>query len=1185
MSRFNTNQNQTPSGRGGSSSLPISIGDRNRGGEITANSRQQIDEFLRTRDWTEGGMFRLVDVYEPGMNGRRRFLRLEASTPREGEEHLRYYDDYYNQSGFVITTLPNMIPRYPTMVERGITDEIEEIEKVQTLQQRSKVYRYSASRLAASGNVNGWIDIQPIHLYGSTKFHNKCDDDYCVFCIELQDRFYNACSGHFDLIPCQITGDFDIMPLGCNPYEWIDCSRINYAEGMPIGYYNRGHYLLRGGTAYRTNIPRVPPRESARERRERQRQVPEFWEDIILPDVQVVGENMEITTTGEEEQDPDAAHPTRIETEYLSEDEVLCAVCQGDLRSDNEVYDTPCLHKFHIECLQSWINTHNHFRCPVCRSHLNLDVGESFSFDFNVEYATSDTAAQMEMNFDDPIPYTEFVMREAKYHVLILTGKLLQGQKLVLKSDIVHVKDLKQDELLLCANKETYVWEFPGDFELELVCTTELEAGILSNEPVNLPHTVVNNHRSKRLRIGIVGFGTGGDCYPLLLIKKHLESLQYEVIDSFPEQHSSKYPYNFQSFFDRYYNGMGIGGTATQTLDMMVFLETWVDMIKKEKPDMLIFNPMAVCLAAVCNDYGITSVCVGSCPRGVGAVTFVDHSTKLGSAYAKIQEQAIELSIRTLLSTKYGFSPRIEPTADLLLVAPEIIPSGIGNLILNDYEVKEDIDVFVTLSSIKDKAVEDYFFNVLNGTKLRVVMQTSFDREDTINVTFVKKCNHEAIMRHAKVVICHGGSGTVQTALRNKCAVLVKPLMVDQKYWPFICKDKFPIEICKDNLWDLMAQIKRMLHKRPQGEVTGISVSQLVDTILSKYKKPELEDGTYVYSQVENYSLLCALDKKITGKEHLTHMGLVNKKGPVYTYIDMITQDKQCCVRVCMSLGLIPRTTVAKVNADMRFHRFRKIARDVYNNGGLFGNCRTVVGRYLQSYGIKIDDVLSQLETPSLVLTQPVEVIRMYDLVNDRWTHTDLPYNLQISKSNIAKWCSATEVYQISEETIAKLVSLPVEALSVLGIVDYDVSVEQRLTDLENYKNYANMFKLVLKSFVPLSGLNFEHKYGDLAALANEKKESAVCDECKERNQCIKLKCGHHRCDRCIYKFMCCGESRLKCIFPDIFDTTQFICVVDKLMIYGSDACANVLIMSRGKSYLYTRNSLGGQGLTNSDFG
>ena len=41
-----------------------------------------------------------------------------------------------------------------------------------------------------------------------------------------------------------------------------------------------------------------------------------------------------------------------------------CLICLEQMKTDDDVYGARCLHKFHIECLELWLEEYN--RCPLC---------------------------------------------------------------------------------------------------------------------------------------------------------------------------------------------------------------------------------------------------------------------------------------------------------------------------------------------------------------------------------------------------------------------------------------------------------------------------------------------------------------------------------------------------------------------------------------------------------------------------------------------------------------------------------------------------------------------------------------------------------------------------------------------------------------------------------------------------
>ena len=64
--------------------------------------------------------------------------------------------------------------------------------------------------------------------------------------------------------------------------------------------------------------------------------------------------------------------------------EYTCSICCENFNNLDWIYNTPCNHMFHIECLKNWINTENMNQpncdmnsCPNCRSPFK-DPEETF---------------------------------------------------------------------------------------------------------------------------------------------------------------------------------------------------------------------------------------------------------------------------------------------------------------------------------------------------------------------------------------------------------------------------------------------------------------------------------------------------------------------------------------------------------------------------------------------------------------------------------------------------------------------------------------------------------------------------------------------------------------------------------------------------------------------------------------
>lgn len=52
-----------------------------------------------------------------------------------------------------------------------------------------------------------------------------------------------------------------------------------------------------------------------------------------------------------------------------------CTICLSEFEEEEDVRRLPCMHLFHIECVDQWLATNK--RCPICRvdieAHLTKD--------------------------------------------------------------------------------------------------------------------------------------------------------------------------------------------------------------------------------------------------------------------------------------------------------------------------------------------------------------------------------------------------------------------------------------------------------------------------------------------------------------------------------------------------------------------------------------------------------------------------------------------------------------------------------------------------------------------------------------------------------------------------------------------------------------------------------------------
>ena len=51
-------------------------------------------------------------------------------------------------------------------------------------------------------------------------------------------------------------------------------------------------------------------------------------------------------------------------------EEEMCTVCLDD-SINNRVVSLPCMHKYHLNCISTWLSTSN--LCPVCKQEVDLD--------------------------------------------------------------------------------------------------------------------------------------------------------------------------------------------------------------------------------------------------------------------------------------------------------------------------------------------------------------------------------------------------------------------------------------------------------------------------------------------------------------------------------------------------------------------------------------------------------------------------------------------------------------------------------------------------------------------------------------------------------------------------------------------------------------------------------------------
>ena len=63
----------------------------------------------------------------------------------------------------------------------------------------------------------------------------------------------------------------------------------------------------------------------------------------------------------------------------MSKKQYTCCICLEDLKNYDAFY-TPCLHRFHTDCIQQWLDQKKYARridCPACRTDIGILLGEN----------------------------------------------------------------------------------------------------------------------------------------------------------------------------------------------------------------------------------------------------------------------------------------------------------------------------------------------------------------------------------------------------------------------------------------------------------------------------------------------------------------------------------------------------------------------------------------------------------------------------------------------------------------------------------------------------------------------------------------------------------------------------------------------------------------------------------------
>lgn len=821
------------------------------------------------------------------------------------------------------------IPSYPSEEERS-TNSMDELDMMLTLCGRSKVYR------------NGWVNIGLIHVlsYPELGIRCTCDDFSCVYCLECIARLTNAHSGEYDCLGEQIAGFFDRLQDQEAFERYIDVppvtaemERFNAEEVDRLVLMLYGH-----GVNY--DLPDDNDDDTV---------YVVFGEPIVEPPVP----------------------PTSSVGIIFSEE--YCSLCM-DETDLSLVMSLSCGHKFHHDCFYQLQSA----TCPVCRTPYDIMQAESgivsTIFDFKVEYAATETLGQME--FDDPVWWLDCPQRVGKYQVYILTGEN-QGT-LRVNGDILQVRTLS-DESIVSRCCGSYEWRDSGSFELEVIATAPISCEMEVSSTVS---TVVEDSViPSGSKVLLFGQGTFGDVQPLILIRDELVSRGYTARLVAPSKFTSaEYHYDWAEVEEVYRKSPTVVPSVEVLMKLPCFRKFYVQfegILREYQPDFVVSSLKMLGMAYLCDQYNVPMVAVSAIPRGVGAHTYMEQNSPWSRWMAEMLENVLEASCDLLISgfdASFG-AGRFDDFDDppLLCLAPLEVScgQGVGGLRASEPTGQEykQYDIFFSLGSMIDPSIEDYYLALFAWTKYKVLFQSTRYTKVYRNVTFIAQCNHEDIMRDVPVVVCHGGSGTVQTALSYGCHVLVHPFWVDQKYW-YSVLPQFGYDIAKC-LRDrqFIQQLSGIVGKPRNGKLMERATIQAVVNrllaIVPRYKPRLVEGDVFVFAtQLEDrrFAAIGRLEWLATRCVKSEHVG-IGRVGPDnwVSYMELQTDGTggDMHVQYSGSRGISPIIVhTCKVNVPYNEQVFKTLMPVEFH--GLNDNCRTQVDRYLAHYSssVCLDDIV-----------------------------------------------------------------------------------------------------------------------------------------------------------------------------------------------------------------------------------
>lgn len=828
------------------------------------------------------------------------------------------YDSYLNQIELAYREWVNVyvdgpsliVPQYPDEDTRSV-NSMDELDYILNDQGRSMVYRYSHRH----NQHLGWVMIKPIHLYSRDQFHQPCTSVDCVLCREMIDRFINFRSGHYDYLLSQLDGRYDNIPsIIENPFQFI------LAAPLP---------------------PWVDDNEPVPDLIVNVDNTVDNWDQDVIPQSVYFRPMNMMFREGE------------------------CVICFESITEEQMSSVLPCGHTYHMRCLGEWDMVTS--TCPLCREPYDMLGAEGLSASMQVEYTAVMELGSVE--YDDPVPYYNLQHRDGKYQLYIFSGDLLAEQRLTFSGDILQVKDLKND-FSLQYNTKMFTHGTVGPYELEIIATSQVAAMLVEDdmggEPIidPVPYVAGSDNCQDR-SILLITIGTYGDVRPYQLLQQEYCSLGYKCKLVGPTNTLSNYEFDYAAL-EHLYRSTAQSFPGIKALMQIPAVRRMADVmriaIENEKPDLIITSPVMPGIRYLAAQYGIPYVTVSSIPVGEGAFTYMDQSTPWGKWFAQVFE-AVVSTLTEVVVTVDDFIhsagncrlPSVDPVHRFFTIAPELYAEGCGNIILNSPTTQVfDFDIFFSMGSMIQVAVEEKYIALLRNMKSRVLFQTNRHTGTNGNITFIGTCNHEDVFRQVPLVICHGGSGTLQTALRYGCRVLVHPCWADQRYWPPVATQQgFDVEFLDTSTVLASRQIwKKFTLGRANYRMTGITPRSLAIRILGSTQKQETPIGTFLFSSdITELRTPQRAERLVFGSTRCEHVGIGHRSiDGLVRYVELWYDGTTVGVMESVSQEISPHITAVKfIDAPYDPGTFYTFVPTGYT---LFTNCRTAVDHYLKHYGV-----------------------------------------------------------------------------------------------------------------------------------------------------------------------------------------------------------------------------------------